>query len=372
MNILFLDSIEVETYGGMEEWIRLVAQGLADRNHKVTIVGRSGSKFLARAKKNSNNINFLPLNISGDFNPSTINKIKKFITENKIDIVVTNFTKDIRLGGLAARWEGSPKVIWSVGLDITKDSFSHKFLTPKLIDGVITPSEALKKQIISKGYIEPDSVKVIPIGIPPIKNKHDKVLAKDSICNKYDIAKDSIIAITSGRFVDQKGHKFLVEAAPAIIENYPKIKFLWLGDGPLKGLLQDRIKSLNIENYFIFAGMLDNLDKELAGSDLMIHPSVEEPFGISILEGMRAGLPIVASKVGGIPEVVKDGATAVLIESEKQDLISTTVNKLLSNPDRMLTMGMAGVKRWEDIFQLEMMISNIEQYLNRYCSKITN
>ncbi len=366
MRILFLDSIEKETYGGMEEWIRLVGSGLADRGHKITIGGRKDSEFLRRVNLSETGMNFLSLDISGDFNPFTIGSIKSFIKNNEIEFVIVNFTKDIRLGGIAARWEGSSKVIWSVGLDITKDSLSHKILTPKLIDGVLTPSEALKKQITKLGYIKPASVKVIPIGIPKLKDNIDRVDARKKIIDKYNLSEDSIISVTSGRLVNQKGHIYLVEAAVEIIKHYPQIRFLLLGDGPNRIMLEKKISELNLNKHFIISGMLDNLNDELDAADIMIHPSIEEPYGIAILEGMRAGLPVVASKVGGIPEVVINHQTAKLVQSKSPSNLSEAVIDLLGDKERMKIMGDEGKKRWNSLLNLPNMIDNIEKYLFQF------
>ena len=151
MRIAFLNSIEKDIYGGMEEWIRLAALSLSQRGHEVTLLGRADSYFLKRAGEPYESIQTIGLDISGDFNPATINKIKKFLTEQKIDVLTVNFNKDVRLGGLAARFNGTTKVIWSVGLNITKDKMIHKLLTPKLVDHVIVPSESLKTEITKLG-----------------------------------------------------------------------------------------------------------------------------------------------------------------------------------------------------------------------------
>ena len=103
MNILFLDSIDKNTYGGMEEWIRLVGAGLHQKGHNVYISGRDNSKFLKRVSADNPELKQIPLNISGDFNPATIAKIYSEIKSKQIDIIMVNFNKDLRLGGLAAK-----------------------------------------------------------------------------------------------------------------------------------------------------------------------------------------------------------------------------------------------------------------------------
>ncbi len=360
MNIAFLNSIENEIYGGMEEWIRLAAVGLAARNHNVTLIGRKDSYFLSRAGEPHKELNKFPIDISGDFNPSTITTIKNYLTENKIDILTVNFNKDIRLGGLAARLQGRTKIIWSVGLNITKDAFIHKFLTPKLIDKVITPSQSLKDEITALGYIEKEITEVIPISIDDVYQNMNKQSARETLIERYNLPCDAIISVTSGRFVEQKAHEYLIDAAPEIVKEFPNIRFLFLGDGPRQELLQQMIAKHNLSDNFIFCGMLDNIDTELLGADLMIHPSRVEPFGIAILEGMRASLPIVASRVGGIPEVVQDGYNATLVEACNHEAISKAVIALLKNKEQFKSFATNSRSRFKEHFQMHTMIDKIE------------
>lgn len=364
MNILFLNSIDSLTYGGMEEWIRLVACGLVERGFGVHLIGRNNSEFLRRVSATSEKVRTLGMNISGDFDPVTINRLRRFISENEISTVFVNFNKDLRLGGLAAKLNGSARVIWSVGLDITKDNLAHKLLTPMLCDGVIVPSESLKKQICRHGYISETSVRVIPIGIPELQTAIDRKAARKSVCDKYGIDADSLIAVTSGRFVTQKGHRYLIEAAPAIVEAFPNIVFLLLGDGDLRSEIEAAIIDNKLKDHFVLAGMLDDFQRELAASDLMIHPSIEEPFGIVLLEGMRASLPIVASDVGGIPDVVEAGKCALLVPAKVPEALATAVIDLLGSETMRVEFGAAGLSRLRERFGLESMIDSVADYIN--------
>ena len=362
MNILFLNSIEKETYGGMEEWIRLTAGALRKRGHDIIVAGRTGSEYLRRVAESTKDAIILGLHISGDFDPFTISRLKKIINKNKIQIIVANFNKDIRLGGLAALIAGGSKVIWSAGINLTKNNWVHRTLTPKLIDGVIVPSLYLKNAIITPGYINPSIVNIIPIGIPNGVPRPSKREISTTLKSKYNLPLDSLISVTAGRFVPQKGHIHLIEATPMIVKNHPNMRFIFLGSGPLEGKLRNRISGLGLDQYFVFAGMLDDITVALHGADLMIHPSIEEPFGIALLEGMRAGLPIVASNVGGIPEVVDENNTAHLVPPADSKALANTVSDLLGSPSEMIDFGRKGRERWENRFKLESMIDRIEKY----------
>ena len=98
MNILFLDSIDKNIFGGMEEWIRLVGAGLNLKGHNIYIASRRDSTFLKRVSVGNPELNQIPLSISGDFNPATIAKLYSEIKTKQIDIILVNFNKDLRLG----------------------------------------------------------------------------------------------------------------------------------------------------------------------------------------------------------------------------------------------------------------------------------
>lgn len=363
MNLLFLNSVNEKTYGGMEEWIRLAASGLAKRGHSLTICGRKKSEFLRRLKNLEPDLEICELEISGDFNLFTISRLKDIIVQNKIDKLIVNFNKDIRLGGLAAKFANNVKVVWSVGLDITKDNFIHKHLTPMLIDSVIVPSHSLKVQITRHGYIEPSTVTVIPIGIPEVTLTVPKERAREQLLKKFNLPDDCVIAVTCGGLVEQKGHEYLIQAAPQIVKKYPNVYFLFLGDGPRRSKLESGIAELGLKSHFVFAGMVDDVAALLSACDLMIHPSIEEPFGIAILEGMRAGLPIIASRVGGIPEVIRENETGLLVEPKNPDAIAAAVISLTGQGLQFNQMGQGGTKRWKMQFSYDLMIERIENYL---------
>ncbi len=356
---MFLDSIEKETYGGMEEWVRLVASGLVAKGHRVRVVGRPESRFLERLERETEHVQLTGLDISGDFNPATIGALKRLMVEDGTEIIVTNFNKDLRLGGLAARLEGNVRVVWSIGLDITKDSLIHRILSPRLFDGVIVPSQALKSQITRHGYISADDVEVIPIGIPDT-TVADRDEMRQQFRTRLNIPQNANVGVTLGRFVEQKGHRYLLEALASMAKDFPELHLLWCGDGPLVSELKSIALKYGLENRIVIAGMLNDVVPALVSADLMIHPSVEEPFGIAVLEGMRAGLPIVASEVGGIPEVVGD--CAIMVTPRDSKSLAKGIIRVLTDEPLRISMAGRGRRRFEEHFSVKAMISRLESY----------
>jgi glycosyltransferase involved in cell wall biosynthesis len=157
----------------------------------------------------------------------------------------------------------------------------------------------------------------------------------------------------------------LIEAVQQIIKQHPHARFLFIGDGPLRSKLDEQIRFGNVRDNIKLTGMVDRVDEILAGADFLVHAAVEEPFGFALIEGMRARLPIVASRVGGVPEVVQDGLTGMLVEPKRSDILAAAVGELLSDGSRMKLMGEAGYARWQKSFRLERMVSRVEESLQR-------
>lgn len=365
MNILCLDSIRADTFGGYENWIRLAARWLVEHGHTVTVAGRPDSEYLRRLRAESDKIQVLELPLSGDFNPVTIRTLRNYLEQHRIDWMTVNFNKDVRLGGLAARWYGGTAVIWRMGLDITKDSFVHRHLTPRLVDGVFVPSEGLKRQVTKFGYLTDDMVSVIHTGLEPKEFKRPDPEKRAALLSKYSLPGDSFIAVSSGRFVDQKGHVYQAEAVAHVVGQCPNVKFLWLGDGELRGRLESQLESLGVRSSVVFAGMLDSTDLELAGADLMVHSAVDEPFSHAVLEGMRAGLPLVATDVGGTPEAVVEGQTGLLVPIRDPKAMASAIVELVSDPERMRAMGVGGQQRWLKTFTVDRMMEQVMQFVER-------
>jgi len=366
MNILFFDSIDKDIFGGLENWIGMVASRFVGAGHNVIAAGRPESEFLRRISDLDKRVIVYPIDISGDFDPRTILRLRNLLKRHAIEIAVVNFNKDIRLVGLAAAWYGRTRVIWRVGLNITKNNIVHRALTPRLIDGVITPSHALKKEITHFGYIKPEMVEVIHNGTIVKDFPRPDESARRRLREKYGLPENSVVGVTVGRFVNHKGHAYLIEAARDIVRRHSNAIFLFLGDGYLEQDHRRRISEVNLDRHFVFAGMLDNLDVELAGADLAIHPSIIEPFSNAVLECMRAGLPLVATRVGGTEEALTDGICAYLVDPGDSEQLAQAVVKMFDNPTRMIEMGQAAQKRWREEFTIDIMLNRVEKYMHRF------
>lgn len=360
MNILFVNSITPSIWGGMEEWIRLVASGLIGRGHRSFVCGRPNSVFLETLRSKHPEIASIPVNMRADFSPFAIARIRRIIFQNQIDLVVTNFTKDLRLAGIAAKLAGNVPVIWSLGSNLAERGVMHQWLTPRLTEHILVPSLALASEIGVHQYLNRAKFQITPIGLPDISSTNTTD-SKIQHRKELGISDDAVVAVTSGRLVEQKGHDLLLKSLYHIAATHPKLVLLWLGDGPKRRELEQEISRLNLSSRVILAGMSDHVSEILSVCDFMIHPSRVEPYGIAILEGMRAGLPIIATQVGGIPEVVGGDAFA-LISREDYLALGNAMGLLTSDASMRKDYGARSRRRYLETLTYDRMISNLESY----------
>lgn len=144
----------------------------------------------------------------------------------------------------------------------------------------------------------------------------------------------------------QKGVDILLEAMPLILSHH-KVKLEIVGSGPLEFAYRNMCRELGIEEQVEFSGFVEyiHMPDKYSNADLFILPSRRESFGLVLAEAMAAGLPVVSTQVGAIPEVVKDGETGILVPPENPEALATAVNKLLNNHQLMQEMGTKGRER---------------------------
>ncbi len=165
---------------------------------------------------------------------------------------------------------------------------------------------------------------------------------------------------TVGRFDEQKGHMFFLKAIPKILQDVPDVRFIFVGDGSLRSKLEKMGRELEVNQNIIFTGVRRDIPEILSIMDVFVLPSIFEGFGIVLLEAMAVGKPVVASRAGGIPEIVEHGLTGILIEPANPSAIAGSVVKLLKNPVEAKRIANAGRAEVERKFTADAMARKIE------------
>ena len=231
----------------------------------------------------------------------------------------------------------------------------------RLADCVIANSSAVREWLIKQGLGGYD-VRVIPNGISmpaPRRNDEPSVIRAE-----FHIDPDSPLIAVVGRLVRTKGLEFFLEAAASIAARFPSVRFLIVGEAnvepPYRRELEERAKNLNLIGRLTFTGQRSDVPQIMREIDISVLPSLSESFSNSLLESMANGLPVVATKVGGNPEVVSDGENGLLVPPRDAEALSRAMSRLLESNELARRLGEAAREKVAKEYSLECLLRRTE------------
>lgn len=293
-------------------------------------------------------------------------ELSRLMIKDKLSIVHTHLCDADLYGRIAARLAGV-KIILSTehSLDPWKTSRILKYrirtildlLTIRFCKTIICVSKAVRDYHVRWG-IPPYKIRVIY----PSKPYVPAVLSKDNMRKELNIFSDDFIITTVGRLCSLKNQIGLIRAACAVLNIHSNIKFVIVGDGPLRNELLKQVSNSNYKEKILLLGLRNNVSDILHMSDIFVLPSFYEGFPMTIIEAMQCGLPVIASNVGGIPEIVDD-ETGILINPVNVDEITNAILWLYENPGIRTHMKKAAIKRVNEMFNFD---NHVHKILSLY------
>ena len=222
------------------------------------------------------------------------------------------------------------------------------------IDAIIADAQFIKECQIRDHFTKADKVPVIYNGVNLTRFRRGDSAQRSEFLKKFKISPESFVIATIAQCIWQKGLNYLIDAAAMIVKERPHSMFFIVGDGPERSKLEQQAVSLNLRDNIIFTGPRVDTESFLSAADVFVLLSVwEEAFSFSLLEAMASGCPVVATRIGAIPESVEDGLTGILVPPRDAEAAADAILKLLNDNTLRLGMGGAARKRVEDHFSLE-------------------
>ncbi len=355
LNIFFSNSISAHKWGGGEKWMVTAGKGLKERGHHVTLSGKSNSVFLTKAKESG--LDILPLNIYADYNPFKILHTKWILKKKKIDVIVLNLNKDIRVAGIAARMADIPVIIARNGIQLFSDKWKHK-MTIKLVDGIITNSKSIKNAYNQFSWMDKNKTTVIYNGLLLKKN-----IKPVDIKTIWNIPENHVVFVAAGRLVPQKGFDLLIEAANRLKKSTRPFTLLIAGMGKDRKSLQEKIVLNKLSNVKLI-GFQNNLPSILKASDYVIMPSRQEGMPNVVMESMALGKSVLAAKVNGVSELMDHNRTGYIFEPMEVKPILDAMNFVLDNhgSEKIINWGLLAKDHIKNNFRLDKMIDHLESY----------
>jgi glycogen(starch) synthase len=200
-------------------------------------------------------------------------------------------------------------------------------------DRVIVCSQSMKNEICGHFNLPLDKVDVIPNAIDA--TKYQTSVDRGSVRQRYGVGYGEKLILCVGRLVPQKGIEYFIRAIPHIAKRYPEAKFIIVGEGWSRDILEAEARASGQNRKIQFTGFASDQEviNLMSSADVLVVPSVYEPFGIVALEGMATGVPVVASQVGGLSEVIEHDRTGLFVFPRSPESIAWGIDRVLSDPN---------------------------------------
>ncbi|MFQ3550218.1 MAG: glycosyltransferase family 4 protein [Armatimonadota bacterium] len=341
-------------WGGGQVEVSALCKYLREQGHGVVICCKYQSALHNWAKSQDINTLTLPLtNISSLY---SIYILLLFIKKWQPDVIHLHSSKATFIGSLASYFSKNNVTITTRRMQyhISSNWLNLKIYN-KLCDCVIAISNAVKESLLDSGVKE-DIIRVIPSGCDYNKfSSFQKDLSKRS---EFSIDSDKLLLIAIGT-AECKGNEYLIKAVSELKKEKYNIECIIIGNSNHLNNLKKLSYQLNAG--IIFTGFRDDVPNLMAMSDVFVMPSLSEGLGISVLEAMAMGKPVIASETGGLKEIVIDGSTGYSIEPGNYKDIIAAVKKIIDNPDEAVKMTEEARKRVEEKYTFEAMTKSNEE-----------
>jgi len=292
---------------------------------------------------------------------AAIRELTAYLRRNEIDLVHAHMFRAEVIGIRAALAAGTPVVIATVHSSRVRSQEDVAALASlsEQVDRLIVPSRAIADKIRREGRRTPYTV--IPNGID--LSRFAVPAPPCTLRDEYSIPCEEALIGVVARLEPEKGHRYLIEAFPGVLERAPRTWLAIVGEGSLADELHAQAAALGTpaRDRIVFTGRRDDISALTADLDIAVLPSLREAQGISILEAMARRKPVVASAVGGIPEVLTDGFDGLLVPAGDSLALADALGRLAKSPSLRERIGEAGYQTVVERFSIDAMVRRVQE-----------
>jgi L-malate glycosyltransferase len=359
-------SLQIDTarsWRGGQNQVLLTARGLRARGHRVVVVCHPDGELRRRLPAD---MEVVPFATRNEVDVPAAWRLSRVIRDLQPDIVHAHDPHGVAAAATAlsiASPARRPALVAARRVDFHLKTNSFSRWKYRQVDRFVTASEAIRAMLLQDG-VSPERAVTVHEGIDV-----ERVAAIEpmNVREEYWFPPHSLIVGNIAALVPHKGQKFLIDAAAIVVREMPEARFLVLGEGELHASLEHQIKHLHLAQHVVLAGFRADVLGVLKGLDLFVLSSVTEGLGTSLLDAMAAERPVVATRAGGIPEVVAHGETGLLVPPRDGVALAAAILEMLRDPARRKRCGAAGVARVRERFTVERMV---DQTLDVYAALV--
>jgi len=360
--------------GGAEQLLLTTVRAL-NRDKVVSMVGCLYSPLDLQPQFEDAGVPVYPLALRGrlDWSRGVIG-LARVLRRVRADVVHTHLFYANFYGRLAARLARCPAVVTTLHsadythqdtgrltfrMRKTADRFTARYLTTMHI----AVSEAVRDDY--RRHLGLTDIEVVHNYVDPRRYGVPAPEERRATRAALGCSDEDYVLLTIGRLHWEKGQQFLVTAMKAIVQAVPAARLVLVGDGPDDARLRELAAAQGVEDAVVFAGSQPDVRRLLGGADVFVLPSNLEGLPVALLEAMAAGLPVVATSVGGVPEILADGVNGRLVPARNPDAIAAAVIGVHAQSDRGRSMGRSGRLTIEGRFSTPVAMPRLETLYQR-------
>lgn len=348
-------SVQIDTartWRGGQNQVLLAAKGLRARRHRVIVVVHPDGELRKRLDQTVEVIALAPRN---EIDLPAAWRLSRILRDLAPDVVHAHDSHAVAMAAAALSFGAPtprPPLVFSRRVDFRLRGNSFSKWKYRQVDCFVAASDAIRAMLIEDGAPR-DRVFTVHDGIDIRRVERAEAV---NVREEFWFPPHSVVVGNIAALVPHKGQKYLVDAAATVVQQAPEARFLILGEGELKPDLEQQIRRLHLGQHVILAGFRPEVLGLLKGLDLFVLSSVTEGLGSTLLDAMAAARPIVATSAGGIPEVVTNGETGLLVPPRDARALAEAILALLRDPDRRTRLADAGVARVRRFFSADRMV----------------
>jgi glycosyltransferase involved in cell wall biosynthesis len=333
-----------------------LVEGLSRRGHPAVLIASPRSELYRRAR--ASGLDPVGIHAFNEADPQAIVRIAIEIARRRPAIFHLH-TSHAHLLGLLASALG-PRVRRVVARRVDFSIFRHSFLGLNWIkyrygvDRYLAVSAAVGSLLVREG-VAPERVSIVRSGVDPARFAGVGALDREALLRELGLPAGLPLIVAIGALADHKGHRYLIEAAPRVLRERDAA-IVVAGSGPRRRALERQARRLKLEGRVKLAGFRPEVGALLKSASVFVFPSLEEGLGTSVLDALALEVPVVATAVGGIPEMITHGREGLLVPPRDAGSLAEAILEVLRHPARAAERARSGRTRVQAEFSAERMV----------------
>lgn len=368
MNILFFqDTLAVS---GGELWVVDAAEKFRQKGHGVILACPSGSWIERQAQEMD--LPYFNYILDEEYEGHLKWLLCETLREEEIDVIfcgIPGYREEVPVLDAAIREAGRGQIVLRLGVTPGPDSLSSDRVGQGFdtVRGIVAVSDDIRTHLHKAfPFMSQDQTHVIYNGVDVDKFDPKRFTDRQAFCLRHKIPEHHRVVGTVGRLDGIKNLPMLVHAAKDVLQHFDDVTFVVAGDGMEKQSLMRLARELGVMDHFRFPGFVDDVSQLLAGVDILAHTALSEGVPNSVLEAMAMGTCVVATEVGGVPELIENGVNGVLIPSRDAEKLTWTLCDLLQNPEKISALGAAARVHIESNLNRQNKLNELENLLQGF------